>query len=108
MSDVLSEVRTQLRREAPETWASCEDQLTDVLVRAVAEKKEAEENEALDLLVAIRERQEKWFNNQCLLVEQAKRRLDRKRVDQIAGFNKVVFPVATDPRYYTVRKWQLQ
>ena len=106
-SEILSEVRRDLARMAPATWAETETRLVGVLTKAsLADNVEAVE-EATRLLIDLRTRQAKWFNSQQFARDNAAAEGNRSRAERIAAYTKAVFSNVEDRRYYTVRKWKL-
>ncbi len=104
-SEILVRVREELRRMAPATWGSVENQLVGALRKAVLEKRAEEEKEALQLLVALREKENLWFNEQQCQKEAALAQGDGERLVRIAELCKAVFADTRDQRFYEVRRW---
>lgn len=106
-SQILAEVRRDLARMAPATWAETETRLVGVLTKAsLTDDIEAAE-EAKRLLIDLRTRQAKWFNSQQFARDNAVAEGNRSRAERIAAYTKAVFSNVEDRRYYTVRKWKL-
>ena len=106
---LMSQIRVDLRREAPATWAMIGRQLEMILTKTVAEKgpEGAEaEKEAVRLLVDLRKQQSRWYNSQQLQVINARRFGDKKRIGTLAQRCQAVFSDPSDRRYYEVRTWQ--
>ena len=102
---LFSQIGQDLGREAPLTWAAIEKQLRVALSQSVAENNPADEEQAMRLLVNLRQQQARWFNSQHLLVINAGRTGDAKTVAEVAQGCQAVFSDQTDSRYYEVRKW---
>jgi hypothetical protein len=104
---LLSQIRDDLHREAPSTWMMVERQLRIALSKAVAEKRPAEEKDALDLLRMLRNKEALWFNSQQLQAVNAIRLQDKQRLRTLAQRCQAVFSDLNDRRYYEVRTWRL-
>jgi len=103
--EMLQRVRQEMRRMAPATWAELQDLLMALLTHAEKNDDEAAKEEALALLVKLRERQSLWFNSQQLAMKAANAQGDERRARQITDLTKAVFSNMNDQRYYEVRKW---
>lgn len=104
-ASLFSRIGQDLGREAPLTWAAIEKQLRVALSQSVAENDPADEEQAMHLLVSLRQQQARWFNSQHLLVINAGRTGDAKTVAEVAQRCQAVFSDQTDSRYFEVRKW---
>ncbi len=104
--DMLAQIRRDLARVAPLTWARLESRLKAVLIKAVAEDDSAAYREALDMLADLRARQARWFNSQALARDNARAQGDKLQALRIAELAKAVFSNPDDRRYYQVRRWQ--
>jgi len=103
---LLSQVRADLRREAPATWAMVERQLKMILCNEVAGKNAVEEKEAVRLLVGLRKQEARWYNSQQLQVINARRFREKERIQTLAQRCQAVFSDTDDRRYYEVRAWE--
>jgi hypothetical protein len=106
-ADALSQARKDLERTAPATWVALEEQLTGLLTKAVQSGNKEIEDEAVRLLIKLREREALWFNSQQLAFDAARMQGNDKKALKIAEFTKAVFSNVDDQRYYTVRKWKV-
>lgn len=102
---LFKQIRTDLGREAPLTWAAIGNQLRTILSWAALEKRTSEEQEAQRLLVNLREQQARWYNSQQLQVNNAMHSKDEKQVVVVAQRCQAVFSDEADRRYFEVRKW---
>jgi pSer/pThr/pTyr-binding forkhead associated (FHA) protein len=102
---LFSQIGQDLRREAPLTWAAIAKELMQVLSQSVAEKRPADEEQALRLLANLRQQQAQWYNSQRLLVINAELAANAKAVAAVAQRCQAVFCDQTDNRYFEVRKW---
>lgn len=103
--DVLRDARQELRRQAPGSWAKLCRQLGVVLQQATPAHDEPAVKEALELLVALRQQQAFWFNNQSLQIVSAKRDADKAKVKRLARDAQGVFTDSDDWRFYECRRW---
>ena len=104
-SEILTRVREDLRRMAPATWGSVENQLVGALRKAVLEKRADDEKEALELLISLREKETLWFNEQQCQKEASLAQGDGERLARVAELCKAVFADTRDQRFYEVRRW---
>jgi hypothetical protein len=104
-SAIFSQAEVDLRRDAPLTWAAIARQLQLVLSQSVADNLPADEDQALRLLVDLRQQQANWFNSQNLLLMNAESARDAKTQAEIAHRCQAVFSDPSDNRYFEVRKW---
>ena len=104
-SEILTRVREELRRMAPSTWGSVQNQLIGALRKAVLEKQADDEKEAMELLVSLREKETLWFNEQQCQKEAALAQGDNERLVRVAELCKAVFADTNDQRFYEVRRW---
>ncbi|MCK5849304.1 MAG: FHA domain-containing protein [Kiritimatiellae bacterium] len=104
---LLRELRNDMVRMAPATWAETEVQLIGVLTKSAVAGDAEIEKEASDLLVKLRTRQTKWFNSQQFAWDNAYAQGDMKRAARVAARTKAVFSNIEDRRYYTVRRWRV-
>ncbi|MEI8039867.1 MAG: FHA domain-containing protein [Verrucomicrobiota bacterium] len=102
---LFKQIRTDLGREAPLTWASIGNQLGMILSWAAVEKRVAEEQEAQRLLAGLHEQEARWYNSQQLQVNNATRARDEKQVSAVAQRCQAVFSDEADRRYFEVRRW---
>ena len=105
--DSLAQARKDLERTAPATWVALNGQLADLLTKAVQLGHKEIEDEALRLLVKLRDREALWFNSQQLAFDAALMQGNNQKAIKIAEFTKAVFSNVDDQRYYTVRKWKV-
>ncbi|HRT29251.1 MAG TPA: FHA domain-containing protein [Kiritimatiellia bacterium] len=105
-SAVLRQIRADLERIAPATWAALESLLQMLLTQAVQAGHREVETEALALLVKLRERQALWFNSQKLAFNAAMMQNNWKKAEKVAEFTKAVYSRVEDQRYFDVRKWK--
>ena len=103
--EMLVRIRQEMRRMAPATWAELQDLLMAVLTQAEQTDDAPMKEEALALLVKLRERQSLWFNSQQLAMRAANAQGDERRARQVTDLTKAVFSNMNDNRYYKVRKW---
>lgn len=104
-SEALAQVRKDLDRMAPATWVALQGMLTGLLTKAVAAGHQETVDEAVRLLVKLRERQSLWFNSQQLAFDAARMQGNHVKAMKIEEFTKAVFSSTEDQRYFTVRKW---
>ncbi len=104
-ADILARCHEELRRLAPATWDSVEEQLVGALRKSVVEKNADDEKDALEMLVSLRSKKALWYNEQLVQKEAALAQGDDDRVRRIAEFCKAVFSDLRDQRFYEVRKW---
>jgi len=107
-AEVLAQVRADIDRLAPATWARLCSQLQDLLAQAVTDGHSETEAEALRLLVKLRERQSLWFNSQKLAFTAAQMQSNMHKAEKVAEFTKAVFSDVDDQRYFDVRRWRLE
>ncbi|NLG00764.1 MAG: hypothetical protein GX565_11525 [Lentisphaerae bacterium] len=105
-SAMLRQIRADLERIAPATWAALESLLQTLLTQAVQAGHREVETEALALLVKLRERQALWFNSQKLAFDAAMMQNNWKKAEKVAEFTKAVYSRVEDQRYFDVRKWK--
>ena len=105
-SAMLRQIRGDLERIAPATWAALESLLQSLLTQAVQAGHREVETEALALLVKLRERQALWFNSQKLAFDAAMMQNNWKKAEKVAEFTKAVYSRVEDQRYFDVRKWK--
>ena len=104
---VLRQIRADLERMAPATWAALESLLQMLLTQAVQSGHREVETEALALLVKLRERQALWFNSQKLAFNAAMMQNNWQKAEKVAEFTKAVYSRVEDQRYFDVRKWKV-
>lgn len=103
--DSLSQIRQELRRQAPGTWANLRRRLFGVLQKAVMTRDARAEKDALELLTLLRKQEALWFNNQAIRIVIAKRDDDMGKVKQLATEAQGVFTSKDDWRFYECRRW---
>lgn len=105
---LLSQVRQDMDRMAPATWAEIETLLAAVLAKSTRNGNAEVETQGLQALMRLREREALWFNSQQLAFDAAVMQGNYKKAARIAEFSKAVFSNLEDQRYYTVRKWKVR
>jgi pSer/pThr/pTyr-binding forkhead associated (FHA) protein len=105
VSEALRQCRTEVLRDAPATWAAVEEDLTGAIAKAVVQKKPAEEKEGLALLLRLRLKMTKWFNEKKLMHLAACRQNDDGKIRELSRACQAVFSNPSDQRYFEVRKW---
>ncbi len=102
---LFSQIKDDLRREAPLTWAAITMQLRQILSQAVLAKQADSEEQAIGLLKNLRQQQARWYNSQRLLFINTQHSGDTRAVTEIAKRCQAVFSDQNDNRYFEVRKW---
>ncbi len=102
---VFSQISDDLGREAPLTWASIALQLRQILSQSVLENRADMEEQAVRLLVNLRQQQTRWYNSQRLLYLNTQRSGDARTLAQVVQRGQAVFSDQSDNRYFEVRKW---
>lgn len=105
VDEMLSRARAELQRSAPATWTELETLLRAVLTKAVLSEDKDAHDEALQLLISLREKEALWFNSQRLAKSAAKVQGSTPRARRVTESTKAVFSNINDQRYYDVRKW---
>jgi hypothetical protein len=105
---LMSQVRQELDRMAPATWAEIETLLAAALTKAARGGNAEVEAQGLQALMRLREREALWFNSQQLAFDASVMQGNYKKAARIAEFSKAVFSSLEDQRYYTVRKWKVR
>lgn len=103
-ADLIRQARLELEHVAPATWVQIESMIINALRKAVKNGNREQEDEAMKLLLRLRDSQATWFNSQRIAYFKAMAQNNPRQAARIAEFCKAVFSSQNDQRYYAVRK----
>ncbi len=103
-AQLIRRARLELEHIAPSAWAQVGTMIIDALRLATLHDQPEQEQEAMVLLLRLRDRQTIWFNAQRLAFFNALAQGDDLQAGRIAEFCKAVFSSDLDQRYYTIRR----
>ncbi len=107
----ITEIRNLLDTEAPGIWNEISENLTGLLSKSVRESDKKSENQLLELLIKLREKQTIWFHSQELKLQSARMNYDKNRQHQIINTTRGIFSNEKDRRFKEVRssrRWEVQ
>jgi hypothetical protein len=105
VEDSLVQIRQELRRQAPGTWANIQRRLSGVLQKSVMSHDSRGEKDALELLELLRKQQALWFNNQAIQIVIAGKDGRPEKIKQLSLEAQGVFTSPDDWRFYECRRW---